>query len=96
MTHEFIKQIVQEVLEEDLQARDNDTWLIIQVLRKLKFRIYIDYSQINKLPSFESITRCRRIIQNEEHKFEPSEKVSQIRGKLQSEGMTTNSQLDWS
>ncbi len=95
MTYEVIKQIVEEVLEEDPSSRDNDTWLIIQVLRKMKFKIYIDYSQINHIPSFETITRCRRFIQNEEHKFKPSDEIAQHRGKLLSQGMEANSQLSW-
>ena len=95
MGHESIKQIVEEVLVEDPEARDNDIWLIIQVLRKLKFKIYIDYSQLNKIPSFETITRCRRLIQNTENHCGASEGVAQLRKKIESQGMHTNSQLFW-
>lgn len=92
---EKIKKVVEEVLKEDEYARDNDVWLILQVLRRLGFGVYIKYSELEKMPSFETITRCRRMIQNSEHHFEPSDKVLEHRGKLASEGMTENSQLSW-
>ncbi len=95
MGHEGLMKVVEEVLEGDQQARDNDTWLIIQVLRKMGFKIFIDYSDLNKLPSFESITRCRRHVQNDKGKFLPSERATNTRTKADTEGLMANSQLEW-
>lgn len=78
-----IRNTVIEVLREDPRARDSDKWLIIQVLRKLGINIYLDYSQLKDMPSFESITRCRRSIQNQEGLYPPSQEIDTQRGKQQ-------------
>lgn len=66
---EKVKRIVEELLKEDPKCRDNDTWLIIQTLKKLGFHFWIDYRDINKIPAFETITRCKRMIQHNENKY---------------------------
>lgn len=58
-----LKEAVKKVIDEDPRVIDNDKWLVIQVLRKLGIHIFIDYSQLKKMPSFESITRCKRNLQ---------------------------------
>ena len=63
-----LKPIVEKLLEEDPRCRNDDKWLYIQVLRKLGFKIWIDYSQIKKMPFPESVSRTRRTIQNQENK----------------------------
>lgn len=73
MNNGKVKDAVFEVLEEDLRTRDNDKWLIIMTLRKLGFKIFIDYSELKNMPSFETITRSRRMIQNAEGNFIPDE-----------------------
>jgi len=73
-----VKDAVEEVLREDKRARNNDKWLIIQVLRKLGFKIYIDYKQLDEMPSFESITRCRRKFQ-EQGLYLPDKDVREAR-----------------
>jgi hypothetical protein len=74
-----IKNVVEEVLTQDLKTRDSDKWLILQVIRKLGFRIYVDYEELRRMPSFESITRARRYIQNTEKKLLPSFPVGEVR-----------------
>ncbi len=64
-----VKRIVEELLKEDYKCRTNDTWLIICVLKKLGFKFWINYRDIDKIPAFESITRCRRMIQHNENKY---------------------------
>ena len=95
MAHQIIKKIVEEILEEDEQARDNDTWLIIQVIRKMGFKIYVDYSDLDKLPKFETIRRHRQHIQNDHHRFLPTDKAPQSRTKADTTGLMVNSQLDY-
>jgi len=58
-----VKDVVEQVLNEDKRARSNDTWLIIETLRRMGYKLYIPYDQINRMPSFETITRCRRKFQ---------------------------------
>jgi hypothetical protein len=74
-----IKNIVAEVLEQDKKTRNNDTWLILQTLRKLGFKVYIDYTDIKHMPSFETITRSRRYWQNNKNMFLPKLSIGEVR-----------------
>lgn len=74
-----IKNIVHEILTKDFKARNNDKWLIIQTLRKMGFKIYVDYEELDNMPSFGSITRCRRFIQNDLKECLPSPEVDELR-----------------
>ena len=60
-----VKEAVKQVLSEDERARNDDKWLIIQVLQKMDFKIYIPFDKLDDMPSFESITRCRRKYQEQ-------------------------------
>ena len=74
-----VKDVVEEVMTEDIKSRDSDKWLILQVIRKLGFNIYVDYEDLKKMPSFESITRARRHIQNTEKRLQASFPVGEVR-----------------
>lgn len=74
-----LKDVVQEVMIKDSKTRSNDKWLIIQVLRNLGFKIYVDYRDLSSMPSFESITRQRRVIQNDENRLLPTQDVQEAR-----------------
>ena len=67
-----LKDVVHEVMTQDPKTRNSDKWLIIQVLRKLGFKIYVDYKDLKNMPSFESITRVRRDIQNKDFELLPT------------------------
>ncbi len=69
MKSKSTKQVVEELLRDDPRCRKDDKWLIIQTLKKLGFSFYIDYRDIEDIPAFETITKCRRKIQNEENKY---------------------------
>ena len=84
-----VKDVVEEVLAEDKRARNNDKWLIIQVLRRMGFKIYIDYRQLDDMPAFESITRCRRKFQ-EQGLYLPDEKVREGRREAEEEMRNIN------
>lgn len=92
-----IKNVVEDVLRDDERARDSDKWLIIQVLRKLGIKIFIDYSQLKDMPSFETITRCRRFIQHDEGLYPASGEVEADRKlqehKIKYGGLWANSQF---
>jgi len=68
-----IKNIVEELMRDDPRCRRDDTWLMIQVFRKLGAHFYIDYSDLKNLPAIETITKARRKIQNEENKYNEEE-----------------------
>ena len=69
-----VKDVVRRVLKSDPRARADDTWLILQVLRSMGYAIFIPYEKMDGMPAFESITRCRRKIQ-EEGDMLPSDSV---------------------
>ncbi len=74
-----VKGFVEEVLSEDTRSRNDDKWLIIQTLRKMGFKIYIDYAELKRMPSFETISRCRRFFQNVEGKYIPDKETDRLR-----------------
>jgi len=80
-----IKEAVKEVMSEDSRSRNSDKWLILQTLRKLGFKIYLDYDDLRKMPSFESITRARRFWQNDKKILLPNKITSDKREAMQSD-----------
>lgn len=81
-----IKDLVEEVLEEDTHARNSDLWLIIQIWqKKQKIKCFIPFEELPNLASPETITRCRRKL-NEEGKYLPTNpQVLERRGIRQEE-----------
>lgn len=77
--------IVEEVLEENEKAREDDFMLCIRVYLKLGFAkrsphgITIYFENIEEAPSFETITRIRRTIQNTEERLKPNQEVQEKR-----------------
>lgn len=61
-----IKQIVDEIMTDDERAKNDDKWLIYKVVSKFT-KIYIPFEDFDKFPAFETITRVRREIQNNEN-----------------------------
>jgi len=59
----MLKYIVADVLETDERARNDDKWLVWVVLRRWGIGIYIPFEQFKNMPSFESISRYRRKLQ---------------------------------
>lgn len=78
-----IKETVREVMTTDSKTRNSDQWLILQTLRRLGFKIYLDYKDLKDMPSFESITRARRYWQNTEKILLPTEKTDDKRKAMQ-------------
>lgn len=64
-----LEPIVQEVLEQNESARKDDFILLAEVIEKLgidtriSFRSILLFHNEFQVPSFESITRCRRKLQ---------------------------------
>ena len=71
------KKIVEELMRDDPRCRGDDTWLMIQVFRKLGVKLWIDYSDLKNLPALETITKARRKIQNEENKYNEEEFIQE-------------------
>jgi len=80
---ENTSSLVERILAKDEKARENDTWLCFRVFeeiaRKYGKGIFIPFELFEKFPSFETITRVRRKLQNDEGKYLPSEETLQMR-----------------
>lgn len=76
----LVKDAVESVLKTDERTRGDDKWLIIQVLKEMGFKVYIPFDRLEAMPSFESITRCRRKYQ-EQGLYQPSPEVAEGRKK---------------
>jgi hypothetical protein len=70
--------LVEKVLRENPKARDSDKALIAFCLRELGFHFTQEQIDIFLALSFESLTRCRRKLQ-EEGKYQPSPEVARQR-----------------
>lgn len=78
-----IERIVRRVLETDSRSRNNDLWLITEVWRYQGHNVFVPYDAIQNggLASTETISRCRRKIQNKEGLYIPTDpKVAIKRG----------------
>lgn len=82
-----LMQAAEEVLRDDGRSRKDTKWYVIQVLRKLGIKIWIDYRDLKNLPSFEAILRTKRIIQNERNLYN-EENLSQPMKFIPEEGVT--------
>ena len=69
-----VKDVVRECLESDVKCRNSDKWLTVKVLQKMGYNIYIDYTQLAQMPSFESIRRTRQKFQ-ENGEFMPMDEI---------------------
>jgi len=73
--------IVERMLEESENSRNSDTHLIFRVLRYMGFNVEwtnkeiifkVEHQALYNLPSFATIVRCRRKIQNDEGRLLPT------------------------
>ena len=88
-----VKARVKNILLTIPEARDNDAILLLSYwarhglpeLRNLLSQIIYDsgYDKLSKLASSETITRQRRVIQNNEGSLKPSLEKQKERGKLE-------------
>lgn len=84
-----LEEIVKPILENDLTARDDDFELVLKVFEKhlsysdyadtMSFRELMNNHIVLDLPPFESITRCRRKLQQMYPELKSSQDVQIIR-----------------
>jgi hypothetical protein len=67
-----VRAIIEDILEKDIRARNCDKWLTYKVFRYFT-NIYIPFEDFDKIPSFETVKRCRCVIQNVEKRFLPTD-----------------------
>ncbi len=72
-----ISDVVETELRTDPRTRDSDKFLIWKIM--IANGIHIPYEEFMELPSFESITRCRRKLQEQYTELAANFNVKQIR-----------------
>jgi len=81
-----VDKVVEELLASDERCRNDDTWLILQFWEKKQaIKIMIPQDQIGDLIPAETITRMRRKIQNNDHKYLPTDENVIIKRKIRQE-----------
>ena len=63
-----LKEVIEKLLQQDRRCRTDTKWLTYRTMRHFT-RIFIPFQDFLKIPSFESIARCKREIMNKEGKF---------------------------
>lgn len=77
---ETIKFCVEAVLKESEKARNNDNYLMSEVLKHMGYPTDLNVlSCISNVPSMATIVRYRRELQKQHKSFRASEKVQQKR-----------------
>jgi hypothetical protein len=66
-----VSEIVLKLLKEDDRARNDDKWLTYKVFREYT-NIYIPFEDFQTIPSFETVSRVRRKIQNKDKLYQPT------------------------
>jgi hypothetical protein len=81
--HIQAKKLVEEILQEDERARNQDLWLILQVWQKKQLiKCYVPFDKLGEMITPETITRVRRKIQNDEGKLLPTDAKVLVRRKV--------------
>ena len=70
-------QLVEDELRTDPRTRDSDKFLIWKIM--IANGIHINYNKFMELPCFESITRCRRKMQEKYSELSANFNVQQNR-----------------
>ena len=66
-----VSDIVLKLLKEDDRAKNDDKWLTYRVFREYT-NIYIPFEDFQIIPSFETVSRVRRKIQNVDKLYQPT------------------------
>lgn len=80
---ESVRNVVKSLLETEPKCRNSDKWLIIETLRQLGFKIYIDYNELERMPSFETIRRTRQKLQEEDDNLKADDEIQEYRDERQ-------------
>lgn len=89
------KEVVEQILEEDDHARNNDTYLVLLVWKKTSplytfAPIHAAKHSTVHLVSPETIIRSRRVIQNKEGRLLPTDYEVAVKRKIKEEILREN------
>ena len=78
------RKLVYDLMASDSRCRGDDKWLCYQLYNRIASdhsqRVFIPFDLFNELPSFETISRARRYIQNDLGLFLSTAKITADRG----------------
>lgn len=66
-----VKDLVVKLMSNEERCRNDDKYLTFRVMQHYT-KIYIPYDDFKKIPAFETIKRCRAIVQNNEGRLLPT------------------------
>lgn len=72
-----LKEVVENLLKTERKCREDVKWLTYRVMQHYT-HIFIPFQDFIKIPSFESVARCKRDIMNKEgmyNDFEPDPNI---------------------
>jgi len=67
------EDIVREAMEQEKKCRNSDRFLIWYIYRHIFDSNLNNYNEFKELPASETLTRCRRIIQNDQNDLLPTD-----------------------
>ena len=81
--HKQAIEIVEELLKTDEKARNSDLWLTLQVWQKAQqIKVFVPYDKFDQMMNPETIARARRVIQNTNEKYLPTDPKILIRRRV--------------
>ena len=72
--HIVCKDVVDNVLDRVVETRDNDLVLLLEVWKAQGYPVVVSSANVGGLLNPESVTRARRVIQNDEGRLLPTSK----------------------
>ena len=69
-----VQELVVILMSTDERCRNDDKWLTYRVMKHFT-NIFIPFEDFSKMPSFETVKRCRAKIQNDKGKLLPTDPV---------------------
>lgn len=82
---EILKKVVEQQMKDNPINRDNNNWLVINVLKELGYILVVDLDQVAEMPPFESITRLSRKLKEENPNLKGSEEAEERKREIEKE-----------
>jgi len=83
---ERCKEVVERILSQNQRARNDDRFLVWKFWHDYdKVNIFIPYEEFCRLTPIESITRARRLVQNELGRYLPDDPAISVRRRIKEE-----------
>lgn len=78
------EDIVLHLLKTDERCRNDDKWLTYRTIRFFT-NIFIPFEDFKRFPSFETVSRARRKVQNQQGLFPPTDQEVIVKRKIRSD-----------